>query len=143
MGAAVSLALLAIAAATGGVVALRYRDFVYPTVIAWGAGAIYVGQRIQDPMIAGAARDVCIGLLIVAGLAAVGVAIERVPRKAVSTVSRRMERHGYASLVAPVALAVRQRATLRWPRFQAPSRTAIEQQHRRYLLDLDAGTTIS
>ncbi len=141
MSTAISLALLAIAAAMGGIVALRYREFVYPMVIAWAVGGIYAGQRMLDPMIAGTARDVCIGLLIVAGLAAIAVAGERFPRHAVPTASRRAERHERA--VAPAALAVRQRASLRWPRFQMPSRTVIEQQHRRYLLDLDAATTIT
>ena len=71
-------AFLAIAALTGGYVALRYSDFVYPAVIAWGTGAIFVAQRAQDPYVAAAALAVCVGMLIVTGLAAMTQA--RTPR---------------------------------------------------------------
>ena len=62
-------AFLAIAVLAGGYVALRYREFVYPAVIAWGTGAIFVAQRNQDPYVAAAALAVCIGMLAVAVLA--------------------------------------------------------------------------
>ena len=69
---------LAIAVLAGGYVALRYGDFVYPAVIAWGTGAIFVAQRAQDPYVAAAALTVCVGMLAVAGLAAMKQA--RTPR---------------------------------------------------------------
>lgn len=75
----VTVAFLAIAAATGGYVAIRYSDFVYPAVITSGAGAIFVAQRTQDPYLAADALTVCIGMLVVAGLAA--VALARRPRR--------------------------------------------------------------
>ena len=62
-------AFLAIAVLAGGYVALRYSEFVYPAVIAWGTGAIFVAQRALDPYVAAAALAVCIGMLAVAGLA--------------------------------------------------------------------------
>ena len=71
-------AFLAIAVLAGGYVALRYSDFVYPAVIAWGTGAIFVAQRAQDPYVAAAALAVCVGMLVVAGLAAATQA--RTPR---------------------------------------------------------------
>jgi hypothetical protein len=71
-------ALLAIAVLAGGYVALRYSDFVYPAVIASGMGAIFVAQRAQDPYVAAAALTVCVGMLVVTGLAAVTQA--RMPR---------------------------------------------------------------
>jgi hypothetical protein len=75
----VTAAFLAIAAATGGYVALRYSDFVYPAVITSGAGAIFVAQRAHDPFVAADALAVCIGMLVVAALAA--VALARTPRR--------------------------------------------------------------
>jgi hypothetical protein len=70
----VATAFLAIAAAMGGYVALRYSDFVYPAVITSGVGAIFIAQRTYDPNIAADALAVCIGMLVVAGLAAVALA---------------------------------------------------------------------
>ena len=71
--------LLAVATAAGGVVALRYRDFVYPTVIASAAGTIFVTQRVTRPEVSGDALAVCVGMLIVAGLAI--AALEQLPRR--------------------------------------------------------------
>jgi len=70
----VATACLAIAAATGGFVALRYNDFVYPAVITSGAGAMFIAQRAYDQNVAADALAVCIGMLVVAGLAAVALA---------------------------------------------------------------------
>ncbi len=67
-------AFLAIAAATGGFIALRYRDFLYPAVIASGVGAIFIAQRGYDKDVAADALIVCVGMLIVVGLAAVALA---------------------------------------------------------------------
>jgi hypothetical protein len=83
-----SLGFLAIAGALGVFVALRYREFVYPMVIAWAMGGIYVGQRLFDPTIADVALDGCIGLLIVAGFAAVAAAIEPLRRSDIPLASR-------------------------------------------------------
>jgi hypothetical protein len=66
--------LLCIAAAMGGFVALRYSDFVYPAVIASSLGAMFVAQRANYPDIAADALTVCIGMLVVVGLAAVALA---------------------------------------------------------------------
>ncbi len=74
----VTVAFLAIAVLAGGYVALRYGDFFYPAVIAWGAGAVFVAQRAQEPYVAAAALAVCVGMLVVAGLAAATQA--RTPR---------------------------------------------------------------
>jgi hypothetical protein len=70
----VATALLAIAAAMGGYVALRYSDFVYPAVITSWVGAIFIAQRTYDPDVASDALAVCIGMLLVAGLAAIALA---------------------------------------------------------------------
>jgi hypothetical protein len=75
----VATALLAIAAATGAFVALRYSDFVYPAVIASGAGATFIAQRAYSPHVAGNALIVCVGMLVVVVLAA--VALSRQPRR--------------------------------------------------------------
>ena len=75
----VAIAFLAIAAATGGFVALRYSDFVYPAVIALGTGAMFVAQRTYNPHIAADALIVCVGMLVVVVLAAVTLA--RQPRR--------------------------------------------------------------
>jgi hypothetical protein len=69
---------LAIAVLVGGYVALRFSDFVYPAVIASGMGAVFVAQRAQDPYVAAAALTVCVGMLVVTGLAAARQA--RTPR---------------------------------------------------------------
>ena len=66
-------AFFAIATTAGGVVALRYRDPVYPAVIAAAAGSIFVAQRGYDPL-AATALVVCVGMLVVAGFAAVALA---------------------------------------------------------------------
>jgi hypothetical protein len=75
----VAIAFLAIAAATGGFVALRYSDFVYPAVIALGTGAMFIAQRTYNPHIAADALIVCVGMLVVVVLAAVTLA--RQPRR--------------------------------------------------------------
>ena len=74
-----AIAFLAIAAATGGFVALRYSDFVYPAVIASGAGAMFIAQRTYTPHVAADALIVCVGMLVVVVLAAVMLA--RQPRR--------------------------------------------------------------
>jgi hypothetical protein len=71
-------AFLAVTVLVGGYVALRYSEFVYPAVIACGTGAIFVAQRAQEPYVAAAALAVCVGMLVVAGLAAATQA--RTPR---------------------------------------------------------------
>jgi len=63
----------------GGFVALRYSDFVYPAVITSCVGAIFIAQRTYDPNVAADALAVCIGMLVVAGLAA--IALAREPRR--------------------------------------------------------------
>jgi hypothetical protein len=70
----VATVLLSVAAAMGGFVALRYSDFVYPAVIASSVGAMFVAQRANYPDIAADALTVCIGMLVVVGLAAVALA---------------------------------------------------------------------
>jgi hypothetical protein len=66
-----AVALFVIAAAAGGFVALRYRDFVYPAVIAAAMGSIFL--RGFEPL-AWPALVVCAGMLIVAVLAAIALA---------------------------------------------------------------------
>jgi lysylphosphatidylglycerol synthetase-like protein (DUF2156 family) len=86
----VTVAFLAIAAVVGGYVALRYGDFVYPAVIASGTGAIFVALRAQEPYVAAAAVTVCVGMLAVAGLAAMTQA--QTPRSdATEKASRRIK----------------------------------------------------
>jgi len=75
----VATAFLAIGAATGGFVALRYSDFVYPAVIASGAGAMFIAQRTYNPHVAADALIVCVGMLVVVVLAA--VALTEQPRR--------------------------------------------------------------
>ena len=70
----VATAFLAIATAMGGYVALRYSDFIYPAVITMGVGAMYIAQRTYDPNVAADALAVGIGMLVVAGLAAIALA---------------------------------------------------------------------
>lgn len=137
-----SLGFLALAAVLAAFVALRYREFVYPMVIAWAMGGIYMGQRLFDPAIASAALDACIGLLIVAGFAAVAAAIEPIRRKEEPSASRKAEKRDLAKPVAPAAQWRPAHAT-RWPRFHLPSRMKLRPQDRDYLLDLDAATTRS
>jgi hypothetical protein len=74
-----AITFLAIAAATGGFVALRYSDFVYPAVIALGTSAMFIAQRTYNPHIAADALIVCVGMLVVVVLAAVTLA--RQPRR--------------------------------------------------------------
>ena len=83
-------AFLAIAAASGGFVALRYSDFIYPAVITAGLGSMYLAQRVDEPDVAAAALVACIGMLVVAGLAAAMVAKQswRTPTKASSRSAR-------------------------------------------------------
>jgi len=75
----VATLFLSVAAATGGFVALRYSDFVYPAVIASGVGAMFIERRAYDPGIAADAFTVCVGMLVVVGLAA--VALSNQPRR--------------------------------------------------------------
>ena len=70
----VATAFLAIAAAAGGYVAIRYSDVVYPAVITSGVGAMFIAQRGYDQIVAADAFIVCVGMLIVVGLAAVALA---------------------------------------------------------------------
>ena len=70
----VAIAFLVIAAAIGGLVALRYNDFVYPAVIAAGTGAMFIAQRTYNPHVAADALIVCVGMLVVVVLAAVMLA---------------------------------------------------------------------
>ena len=70
----VASAFLAIATASGGFVALRYRDFVYPAVITAGLGSMFIAQRVYLPDVAGTALIACAGMLVVAVLAAVALA---------------------------------------------------------------------
>jgi tellurite resistance protein TehA-like permease len=70
--------LLALATLAGGFVAFRYRDFVYPAVVASAAGAMFVAQRVVRPDVAAAALMVGAGMFAVAVLAAVAMA--RQPR---------------------------------------------------------------
>jgi hypothetical protein len=83
----VATAFLAIAAAAGGFVALRYSDFVYPAVIASGAGAMFIAQRAYNPHVAAHALIVCVGMLIVVVFAA--VALTRQPRRDPKSVASR------------------------------------------------------
>jgi len=83
-------AFLAIAVAAGGFVALRYSDFVYPAVIASGAGAMFVAQRTYDPQFATSALVAFVGMSVVVILAA--VALARQPRDPKGATSRRRAR---------------------------------------------------
>jgi translocator protein len=67
-------AFLMLATTLGGLVALRYNDFVYPAVIASGAGAMFIATRSYDLHIAVEALTVCVGMLAVVVLAAVALA---------------------------------------------------------------------
>ncbi len=80
-------AFFVVAAAAGAFVALRYRDFVYPAVIASAMGSIFVAQRGSDPL-AQPALIACAGMLAVAGLAAVALA-RRAGRNPAGRASRR------------------------------------------------------
>lgn len=70
----VATAFLAIAVVAGGFVALRYSDFVYPAVIASGAGATFISQRTYNPHFATFALIVFVGMFVVVVLAAVALA---------------------------------------------------------------------
>jgi hypothetical protein len=82
----VASASLAIAAATGAFVAVRYRDVVYPAVIASGAGAAFITQRTHNPHLSTVALAVCLGMIVAAVLAAVALARQpgRNPKDVVS-----------------------------------------------------------
>jgi hypothetical protein len=67
-------AFLAIAVVAGGFVALRYSDFVYPALIASGAGATFISQRTYNPHFATFALIVFVGMFVVVVLAAVALA---------------------------------------------------------------------
>jgi hypothetical protein len=73
--------LLALAAVAGGLVALRYRDFVYPAVIAAAAGAMFVAQHLLRPDAAAAALMVGTGMIAVAILAAIAMARQPRPER--------------------------------------------------------------
>jgi hypothetical protein len=83
----VSTAFLAIAVAAAGFVALCYSDFVYPAVIASGAGATFIAQRTYNPQFATFALIVFVGMFVVVVLAA--VALARQPRDRKGVASRR------------------------------------------------------
>lgn len=70
----VATGFLAIAAATGGFIALRYSDFVYPAVIASASGAMFIAQRTYYPHVAADALIVCVGMLVVVVLGAIALA---------------------------------------------------------------------
>ena len=70
----VATAFLAIAVVAGGFVALRYSDFVYPALIASGAGATFISQRTYNPHFATFALIVFVGMFVVVVLAAVALA---------------------------------------------------------------------
>ena len=70
----VATAFLAIAVVATGFVALRYSDFVYPAVIASGAGATFISQRTYNPHFATFALIVFVGMFVVVVLAAVALA---------------------------------------------------------------------
>ena len=73
--------LLALATVAGGFVALRYRDFVYPAVIASAAVAMFVTQYVLRPEVAAAALMVSAGMIAVAVLAAVAMARQPRPER--------------------------------------------------------------
>jgi hypothetical protein len=70
----VAIGFLVIAVASGGLVALRYRDFVYPTVITCGLASMFLAQRTYEPDLATPALIASGGMLLVAGLAALALA---------------------------------------------------------------------
>jgi hypothetical protein len=82
-----AIAFLAIAAAAAGFVALCYSDFVYPAVIASGAGAMFIAQRTYNPHVATDALMVCFGMLVVVVLAA--VTLTQQPRRDPKAVASR------------------------------------------------------
>jgi hypothetical protein len=75
----------------GGLVALRYHDFVYPAVMASGAGAMFIALRTYNLHIAADALIVCAGTLVVVVLAAIALAWQpqRDPNGAALRKSRR------------------------------------------------------
>ncbi len=83
----VATAFLAIAAWAGGFIAIRYSDAVYPAVIASGVGAMFIAQRGYDQNVAADAFIVCVGMLVVVGLAA--LALARKPRRDPKIISAR------------------------------------------------------
>jgi hypothetical protein len=66
----VATAFFAIAVLAGGFVALRYSDFIYPSVIAAGAFATFIAQKTYNPHIAAGALIVFVGMFVVVALAA-------------------------------------------------------------------------
>jgi benzodiazapine receptor len=75
----VAAVFLALAAAAGGLVAFRYRDFVYPAVIASTAGAMVVDQHVIRPDIATYALVAGVAMFVVVALAIAAQA--RQPRR--------------------------------------------------------------
>ncbi len=137
---AVSLALIAVAVLMGIAIALAYREFVYPAVLAWGTAGIYVGQRLFDATIAHAALYATIGLLVVACFAAVAAAFAiRRPRTAPVAVHSTGDGRVAVDAVPPSVASIGQ--GIRWPWFRAEPRRVLDAEHRRYLVDLDAVTT--
>ncbi len=135
-----SLALIAIAALAGVAVALVYREFVYPMVIAWGTGGIYVGQRLFDATVANAALYVTVGLVIAATLAAVVAAVEAGRPRTAPVAARSTGDDRITADAAPPRLASIGHG-IRWPWFRSQPRPVLDARHRRYLVDLDAVTT--
>ncbi len=134
-----SLALIAIAGLAGVAIALIYREFVYPAVMAWGTGGIYVGQRLSDTTVATAGLYVSIGLLITACFAAVAVAVETGRTRSAALTPPNVDRQLPAEEARLELAGVGH--GIRWPRFRAQPRPVIDAKHRRYLVDLDAATT--
>jgi hypothetical protein len=101
----VATAFLAIAVAAGGFVALRYGDFVYPAVMASGAGAMFIAQRTYNPHFAAVALAVCVGMFVVVVLAAVTLAQQPPrPKGAASRrrakIARRAQHEGWSLIGA-------------------------------------------
>jgi len=129
-----SLVLIAIAALAGVAIAIVYREFIYPAVLAWGTGGIYAGQRLFDSTVAQSALYVSVGLLIVAGVALIAAAMMPAPS------GTRAEPRAAANTEARVNAAALGHG-IRWPRFRTQPRPVLDAQHRRYLVDLDTATT--
>jgi hypothetical protein len=66
-----TMLLLAVTVLLGWVVATRYRDFVYPLVVAWATVAIGVKQRGASPQVAMAAFAAALVMVGVSGVVGV------------------------------------------------------------------------
>lgn len=131
---ALSLSLLALGVLAGIAVAARYREFVYPAVIAWGLGGIFVAQRMFEPLVADVALG-CAGALALAALAALVAAALEPPVRAEPLPAR-----GGGRRLAPPAGAASAFALLR-PRLRLRRPVALDVGLRQHLVDLDAATT--